>query len=591
MLPDVVSSVEMKHQLFSLDRITIALLAVIVVAGFAIRGLLLGSAPKGALIDEAHFGYLAYSLLQTGQDEHGETLPIIFKGFGDEKLPAYAYSLLPVVALGGLSTLTIRIPSLLAGTAFIVAMFLLARELGLGKRGALMAAVLTAFNPWPFFLSRIGFESNLALAFFGFGLWALWRTEKLLLEKHVSFERWAIAAGVLMGATWYSYIAYRPVAVVVLLGWSGLLWWRSKVSWRQLVWVLGTFVAVVAPLVIIPSAVGSNTARFKQVGIFSDNSMTMEIDEKRRYCGLASYWPICYVVWNKPTALSYTLARRFAHTYSPQYLFTEGEAGLNFLTVERTGQFHFLLYPFLILGILSFVMKFEGFELKQNAKWLVVLGLLLTPVPALLTGDAQKVRISPLLPFLLLVLTLGIEVALLQVPKKLQNLAAWVVAGSVAVAMAFYLVAFLTVHVYKYDYTYQSYLPDLYTYLAQYDGTNTAIYIKPFYSDPIMFYAYYRHVDPRHYQTAAILGPKEESGFQHTIGLDNYHVLDDDAVDILCKNKDSGQQLIMVTNETQPMDTTHIVYALAGGASQVYIYNLSENLLQHPQLCDGWKPS
>ena len=54
------------------------LLLVLVLFSFAIRFLWLDRSPRGLLIDEAHFGYISYSLLETGMDEHGISWPVIF---------------------------------------------------------------------------------------------------------------------------------------------------------------------------------------------------------------------------------------------------------------------------------------------------------------------------------------------------------------------------------------------------------------------------------------------------------------------------------------------------------------------------------
>lgn len=41
--------------------------------------------------DEAALGYNAYSLLQTGKDEHGISWPLAFESIGDYKMPGYIY--------------------------------------------------------------------------------------------------------------------------------------------------------------------------------------------------------------------------------------------------------------------------------------------------------------------------------------------------------------------------------------------------------------------------------------------------------------------------------------------------------------------
>ena len=67
-----------------------------------LRGWRLGQIPQGLNRDEASLGYTAWSLLKSGHDEWGQPWPINIKSFGDWKLPAYSYILLPVVASLGI---------------------------------------------------------------------------------------------------------------------------------------------------------------------------------------------------------------------------------------------------------------------------------------------------------------------------------------------------------------------------------------------------------------------------------------------------------------------------------------------------------
>jgi len=190
---------------------TLIILFFISLLGFLLRLWRIDQAPKGALIDELHFGYLAQSLIKTGTDEHGQSWPIIFKGFGDEKLPAMAYLDIPSVAVFGLSVTAIRIPSVLAGTFLILSVYWLILELKLEAKWALLAAFFTAINPWSFFLSRFGFESNLALFFFTTGIGGLLRAQS------TKNKNWYIFSAITMALTWYSYIPYRPISVGIIL--------------------------------------------------------------------------------------------------------------------------------------------------------------------------------------------------------------------------------------------------------------------------------------------------------------------------------------------------------------------------------------
>ncbi len=97
--------------------------------------------------DEMSIGYNAYSILKTGKDEWGRSYPIIFQAFGDFKLPVYIYSVVPFIALGGLTPLMIKLPSILAGISVIISIYFLAKQLLNDEVTALIAAILMAFSP------------------------------------------------------------------------------------------------------------------------------------------------------------------------------------------------------------------------------------------------------------------------------------------------------------------------------------------------------------------------------------------------------------------------------------------------------------
>lgn len=541
-------------------------LCVVTLFAFLIRYYRITTSPKGALIDEAHFGYIAYSLLKTGKDEHGIAWPLIFKGFGDQKLPAYGYSLLPFIAWLGLSNLTIRIPSLIAGTLLVPAMYFLMRALKIKPTWCVFGAFLVAVNPWPFFLSRFGFESNLALFFFTCGLYAM--------VKSVTSQslKWPVGAGLLLILTWYSYIAYRPVTVLISIIFYGVLVWRKEIASKTIVAFFLTFGLLAVPL-FMPGAAGSNTTRFKQVGIFSDLGIAQDINENRTFCTFRMSKPICYAVFNKFTYVSKILMTRWIKTYSPQYLAIDGEQGLFFLTVTNYGQFYFVLYPFFIAGIVFLLLKQKNLPLPFSTSLLLILGLVLAPLPSVLAGEAQKVRLSALLPFVFIVITLGVEgVVSFIKDQKIRQLGTTILVLYVLWNAGSYLVDYYTVHTIKYDYTYQSYLPELFDVLHGYDS-KTKIYIKPFFSDPVMFYAYYNHYDPARYQKLAVLGPLEGSGFQHTVQLDNIYVKDDSLQNIACEAVAKGKHAIMVTDVSQgPRPVIPVKEIRSENNALVYVY-------------------
>ena len=89
----------------------------------------LGGVPPSASMDEASIGYNAYSLIQTGHDEHGNFWPIHFQSFNDYKPGLYFYMVLPFVKVLGLNESAVRIPGALLGVGTVLLVYLLSNKL------------------------------------------------------------------------------------------------------------------------------------------------------------------------------------------------------------------------------------------------------------------------------------------------------------------------------------------------------------------------------------------------------------------------------------------------------------------------------
>jgi 4-amino-4-deoxy-L-arabinose transferase-like glycosyltransferase len=542
---------EMKYRA---QFLTIFSVLCIFVVALAVRLYHLDQSPKGALIDEAHFGFIAKSLLLTGKDEHGQSWPIIFKGFGDQKLPGYAYLLIPFVALFDLSVTTIRLPSAFVGALSVILIYVLARKIGFRHWSAWFASVLMAVSPWSFFLSRFGFESNLALFFWLIGLIGLVSTVQYT-KPVKNWLFWPVVTGVSFALTWYSYIAYRPITAGLLIA----LLFIAAVWKRQLLKPIGvvflTLAVFVSPL-FHPAVSASNTARLQQVGLFSDERNVAIINEYRTFCDMQLPLKVCSVVWNKGTLALQTLTARFFHVFSPEFLATSGEANETFLNVKGFGQFTMVVYPLFILGLMEIVLR----KKLRVVEWIILLGLLLAPLPTILAGEPQKVRISALLPFIILVALYGVhrlaeilkDIKIKQLPKGFLPL---VVGGTFVVifltSTVSYMVDFFTVQTIKNDYMYQSYLRTLFPVIKEKYNDQTLL-IKPFFSDPTMFYAFHTNMDPSEYQRQAVLGPLEGSGFQHTIAIDKVKVIESGYLDAFCKAVAADTPTLYLTDERAP---------------------------------------
>lgn len=535
----------------------IFLLLTIVLAAF-LRLYRIGSAPKGILVDEASFGYNAYSILKTGKDEWGKSFPLVFKAFGDQKLPAYVYLDVPFIAALGLNNTAVRLPSALAGILFVFTIYILLREIGLSKWSSAFGGLAAAVSPWSIILSRFGYESNLALASFTLGLLFLFRAVRTKKTFNI------VLSGIFFGATWYAYVAYRMVTILFLAGAVLFMLWKKRFKPSK----VGMFIAAVALAILplLPLAFSrTGTARFTQIGILSDPGPLLVIQEQRNYCTTHLPKTICYAIWNKPTVYGGLAIERFVSLLSPNYLFLKGDEFLTYLNADGHGQFLLILLPFYLIGIYALFMTNK--KRMSDLSFYVMLGILASSIPSVLAGEPQKIRLSALLPFLLILITLGMEYVAKIIPTKARVAAATILVFMLIISSGSFLTAFLTVHIDKYDAAFNTPIVALMQYLSSVDK-RVKIQVYPSFSDPIMQYAYLEKVDPLDYQKNVEWGQLEQSGFQHAVGLHNIEVTHDDYKGTLCtlyvtdRNLGLSQQALKYSvKSSNQVHTLYYVYS------------------------------
>lgn len=579
-----------------------AILTIIIILGLSLRLYRLDQAPVGALVDEMSFGYIAYSLLETGADEHGHAWPLIFKAFGDYKLPGYAYLLVPFVAIFDLSVFTIRLPSVLLGTLNILLIFYVARSFKLPTRAALVAAAIMAFSPWPFILSRFGFESNLGLTLWLVALYLLntIQSSSSLLRK--------LLVGCMFGLTWYAYIAYRPMTLVILLTYFGYSLLYKKINSKSVASILIAFLLTISPM-LLPGISSANTVRFNQISIFNDPGIVMLIDEQRTFCSwqISRFW--CDVIWNKPVVIATTLVQRYVKTFSVEYLATTGESDAAYLTVTGFGVFSYVVYLLFILGVVYVLLAKEifGQKVSSRKRLLLIVGILFSVIPSAISGQPQRVRLSVVLPFFIIFTTYGLfllepiistlyEIFVkshkFEKYKKFCVKFAFAALGIVFVFNSVqYFVDYFYVYTAKKDYEYNTYLASLMPYLAEFETTHK-IYIRPFFPDPIMYYAFYTKYDPATYQKIAVLGDLEASGFQHTITLNSVELSEELLPSIACAAVANDQKTLYVTNLSEGnFPPQYIVRSTNGATIQAYVYDLLLYGKKHIDGCPEISPA
>lgn len=118
--------------IFEKDK-TIAYLLIFAIAILS-RVLFIGTYPVGVHADEAYAGYEAYSILKYGTDSWGYTNPVYLTTWGSGMSALESYFMIPFIAIGGLNTVTIRIPQIIMGIISVFVFWLLVREVADKKR-------------------------------------------------------------------------------------------------------------------------------------------------------------------------------------------------------------------------------------------------------------------------------------------------------------------------------------------------------------------------------------------------------------------------------------------------------------------------
>src|SRR3989344_7150406 len=112
--------------------------------------------------DEVDVGYQAYSLLKTGKDYMGQTLPTYIHSLSEWRAPLFIYATIPSVAIFGLNEWGVRGGAAFFGVLGVLLIYLLGKKLWNEKIG-LLSAILLAILPWHIHYSRAAFEVTLLL--------------------------------------------------------------------------------------------------------------------------------------------------------------------------------------------------------------------------------------------------------------------------------------------------------------------------------------------------------------------------------------------------------------------------------------------
>lgn len=467
----------------------------------------LGQVPPGVNRDEASIGYTAYSLLHTGKDEYGRFLPISFQSFGDWKLPVYIYETVLSVAVFGLNTFAVRVPSALAGILFVILVYFLVKELFKDKILALTTMFLTAISPWSIHLSRVESESNTAVTFVTLGV--------LLLLKSFKKRQWLIipSAGLLV----LSFSTYAGNYIFTPLLSLGLFFIYRKEILKQRFGVTAIIIYVLLSSLIWFNITGASVVKISGIGIFSDPSIVnAEIEIPRNEHAVLGI-SLAQIFHNKAVFGAQRLVQNYLNAFSPEFLFIRG--GVNYAhNIFKFGNMYLVEAPFLLLGFIYLISK-----KKTGAIYLVLWWFFIAPLAPSITKDAPHTnRMFAIFPMLPLITAFG----LLWFIRFFKRYFRYSVLAALVLLYCFNICLYLDRYYVHFPYEESQYWGVLHekmnTLFSQKQFMDKKIVMEGPDNSPYIYFLFYSKYDPALYQQEAVRYPMTPEGFVHVKGFGRY---------------------------------------------------------------------
>lgn len=486
-------------------KIKVALLLVIILSSI-LRLCKLGEYPA-INADEAAIGYNAYSLIQTGMDEHGNLWPINFQSFNDYKPGLYFYLVLPFVKVLGLNEWAVRIPSAILGVGSVFLIFLLARTVFKKDDLALLSSFLLAISPWHIHFSRGGWEVNTATFLLILGVY--------LFAKGIENLRFLVFAFLAFVLSMYTYHAARIIAPLLILGLSALHVNILKSRLRKVLLSAIPALMLIAPL-LISMFDPASLSRAGGVSIFADPGPTLRaIEQRNKQADPNSIW--VRLIYNRPINYSLKfLSNYFAH-FSPSFLFLDGDV-IQRNKIPGMGVLYFFDIILLPVGLVAL--------LKRRESNILLCWLLIAPIPAALTFQSpHALRAQNMIIPLTVINALGLAY-LMQALGRLDKY----IAQMGYLTIVFLLLGNFAYYQYMYwyrlarDFPYSSQygVQELVKYVQENQDMYKNIVTTTRYDQPYILFLFYMKYPPGKFQTEHALTPRDKYGFSTVERFDKY---------------------------------------------------------------------
>lgn len=486
----------MKNKLF---------IIIILVLAALLRLVALDKFPAGLNADEAAIGYNAWSLLETGKDEHSASWPLVFRSFDDYKTPVYFYLVLPFVKVLGLNIWSVRLPSALLGVASVLLVFLIGRHLfSKNKYLPELAALLLTVSPWHLQFSKGGWEVNAALFFILLGVYGFLKG----LEKPKFFFLFVISL-VISIYTYHSARLISPLLALFLVITFRKSLFDSLSGNKLKIIVTATILGLIMALPLAAQMLSKEgQSRFTGVSVFSDTGPYWQALEMRRAHPEGLYVKIFH---NQYLSYGLRFVKNYLSHFSPRFIFTTGDE-IARSKVPGMGQTYKLLAPFFFLGLLSLL------KLDSKGKKLILFWFLISPLAAALTFQSpHALRSQNMVVPLTFISAFGL-LMFVDIVKSARNKYFTIIISALLWILGIFSVG---QYLHQYYIHYPKELSYAWQYgfdqIAQYSKENYDKYDKIIVSDrydqPYILMAFFLKYPPQTLQKEMVMTPRDKFGF------------------------------------------------------------------------------
>ena len=327
----------------------IFLVAVILLTAIFVRAYHFGAPPIGVHQDEAMAAVDAKALAEYGTDRYGMRYPVHFTAWVSSQMSVLlSYCMIPFIKILGFSTVSIRLPMLIASCVGLLALYFFGRQLA-GKWAGLIVLILGTISPWHYMQSRWSFDCNLFPHVFLIAvifLIAGFRKKPFLYVSMIFFGLCSYAYGI------------ADYSVPVFLLFIGIYLLRQQVvNWKELTVCIVLYVVIVLPeflsmLLTVLGKPGIETPLFTIPTFLSSNRGNDILFANFSWQQL----------WDNIVATITTT------------WWSGDKSSTN--TMVKFGPIYYVTDLFFIIGMISIIMKIRKMEKTKRYPYVVLLGWL-----------------------------------------------------------------------------------------------------------------------------------------------------------------------------------------------------------------------